>query len=171
MESRVKVSDLSNELAQLTESLRDVKRAMNEKGNSMTDTTPLVTCKQALTKLKSETKDFDLRIGVLVSVACCPSSKCATYEECFVCLANLHIAVIPRATHLHRHSSKEQTHRNTVQCTTTRATISVPMEITDDKYLSSHSHMISVTKIKLNGLLDHDYHGDHTKDSQQPRYK
>lgn len=66
-ESSAKVSDLTNELAHLSETLQEVKRAMNEKGNSMTDTTPLVQTKQALAKLKGETKDFDLRIGVLVS--------------------------------------------------------------------------------------------------------
>ena len=41
---------------------------MDERGNSMTDASPLVSVKQALNKIKSEIADMDLRIGVVRSV-------------------------------------------------------------------------------------------------------
>ena len=65
-QSTAKVNDLSNEHVRGTDLLHDVKTKTNDKGNSLTDTTPLVQLKQALTKLRAEIKDFDLRIGVMV---------------------------------------------------------------------------------------------------------
>jgi estrogen-related receptor beta like 1 len=38
---------------------------MDDKGASMTDTSPLVKIKQALTNLKNEVKELELRIGVV----------------------------------------------------------------------------------------------------------
>lgn len=38
---------------------------MDERGNSMTDASPLVKIKQALKSLKSEISQMDLRIGVV----------------------------------------------------------------------------------------------------------
>ncbi|XP_065888739.1 intraflagellar transport protein 57 homolog [Dysidea avara] len=59
------VNDLSRELAQLTEELETVKAQMDERGTSMTDSGPLVRIKQAMTKLKNECTQMELRIGVV----------------------------------------------------------------------------------------------------------
>jgi hypothetical protein len=50
---------------QVTEELEGVKAEMDEKGTSMTDAGPLVRVKQALTRLKSECTQMDVRIGVV----------------------------------------------------------------------------------------------------------
>ncbi|XP_048349116.1 intraflagellar transport protein 57 homolog isoform X2 [Sphaerodactylus townsendi] len=52
-------------LSEITEELEKVKQEMEEKGSSMTDGAPLVKIKQALTKLKQETIQMDIRIGVV----------------------------------------------------------------------------------------------------------
>nr|XP_009673380.1 PREDICTED: intraflagellar transport protein 57 homolog [Struthio camelus australis] len=52
-------------LSEITEELERVKQEMEEKGSSMTDGAPLVKIKQALTKLKQETVQLDIRIGVM----------------------------------------------------------------------------------------------------------
>ncbi|ELV09779.1 Intraflagellar transport protein 57 like protein [Tupaia chinensis] len=49
----------------VTEELEKVKQEMEEKGSSMTDGAPLVKIKQSLTKLKQETIQMDIRIGVV----------------------------------------------------------------------------------------------------------
>ncbi|XP_040477134.1 intraflagellar transport protein 57 homolog isoform X2 [Ursus maritimus] len=49
----------------VTEELEKVKQEMEEKGSSMTDGAPLVKIKQSLTKLKQETVQMDIRIGVV----------------------------------------------------------------------------------------------------------
>ena len=41
---------------------------MDERGTSMTDTGPLVKIKQSLTRLKKDTTQMDLRIGVVCAV-------------------------------------------------------------------------------------------------------
>ncbi|NXQ53424.1 IFT57 protein, partial [Anthoscopus minutus] len=48
-----------------TEALEKVKQETEEKGSSMTDGAPLVKIKQALTKLKQETIQMDIQIGVM----------------------------------------------------------------------------------------------------------
>ena len=59
------VSELSNEVSAATEQLEDIAAQMKERGSSMTDTAPLVRIKGALTKLRTEMKSMDLRIGVV----------------------------------------------------------------------------------------------------------
>ena len=49
----------------MTEELEGVKAEMDEKGTSMTDAGPLVRVKQALTRLKAECTQMDVRIGVV----------------------------------------------------------------------------------------------------------
>ena len=51
--------------SQLGEQLDEVKSTMDERGNSMTDTTPLVKIKKALQRLKREIKEMELRMGVV----------------------------------------------------------------------------------------------------------
>eukprot|EP00052_Salpingoeca_macrocollata_P005739 m.49277 g.49277 ORF g.49277 m.49277 type:complete len:427 (-) comp15027_c0_seq2:25-1305(-) len=59
------VNELSKELATLSEELETVKAKMDERGNTMTDSSPVVRIKQALTKLKAEISQMDLQIGVV----------------------------------------------------------------------------------------------------------
>ena len=59
------VTELSRELAQVTDELEGVKAEMDEKGTSMTDAGPLVKVKQALTRLKNESTEMQVRIGVV----------------------------------------------------------------------------------------------------------
>ncbi|XP_050019399.1 intraflagellar transport protein 57 homolog isoform X2 [Alexandromys fortis] len=59
------VTERTRLLSEVTEELEKVKQEMEEKGSSMTDGTPLVKIKQRLTKLKQETVQMDIRIGVV----------------------------------------------------------------------------------------------------------
>ncbi|KAJ8599929.1 hypothetical protein CTAYLR_002878 [Chrysophaeum taylorii] len=59
------VAKRTNDLAAIATQLDDIKATMNDRGNSMTDTSPLVQIKQALKSLKKEVVDFDLQIGVV----------------------------------------------------------------------------------------------------------
>ncbi|XP_025047024.1 intraflagellar transport protein 57 homolog isoform X1 [Alligator sinensis] len=59
------VTERTRILSEITEVLEKVKQEMEEKGSSMTDGAPLVKIKQALTKLKQETVQMDIRIGVV----------------------------------------------------------------------------------------------------------
>lgn len=62
------VTEQSRTLAQITEELDGIKAQMDEKGTTMTDSGPLVKIKQALTKVKNELVQMELRIGVLQHV-------------------------------------------------------------------------------------------------------
>ncbi|XP_001518621.1 intraflagellar transport protein 57 homolog [Ornithorhynchus anatinus] len=59
------VTERTRILSEITEELEKVKQEMEEKGSSMTDGAPLVKIKQGLTKLKQETVQMDIRIGVV----------------------------------------------------------------------------------------------------------
>lgn len=59
------VSKLTNELAELTERLDDIKESFESKDSGMHDTSPLVKIKTALQQIKAESAAFDLRIGVV----------------------------------------------------------------------------------------------------------
>lgn len=60
-----RVTKLTQELSGVVDMLEEVKGQMDERGNDMTDTSPLVKIKQGLAKLKMEIKTMDLRIGVV----------------------------------------------------------------------------------------------------------
>ena len=62
------VNNLTNNLSGISEELDDVKNQMDDRGNSMTDTSPVVRLKKALVQVKSDTKQMDLRIGVVQHV-------------------------------------------------------------------------------------------------------
>lgn len=64
-EGTEQVANLSSELSSATEKLEDIKTHMDSRGNSMTDTSPLVQIKRALQGLRDEIKTFELRIGVV----------------------------------------------------------------------------------------------------------
>lgn len=59
------ITERTNELAQISEELELVKSKMDQRGNSMTDTSPLIDIKKALTRIKTEVKQMDLRIGAV----------------------------------------------------------------------------------------------------------
>lgn len=59
------VTNLARELAQISEELETVKAEMDQRGTSMTDAAPLVKIKQALTRLKAESTQMEIRIGVV----------------------------------------------------------------------------------------------------------
>lgn len=59
------VNALSSELNQISETLENVKADISRREEQMSDTTPLVKIKEALSKIKTEVKQMELRIGVL----------------------------------------------------------------------------------------------------------
>lgn len=59
------VEELSNTLAIITDTLEEVRNRQETRGNSMTDTKPLMRIKKALKTLKSEMKSMEVRIGVV----------------------------------------------------------------------------------------------------------
>lgn len=59
------VTTLARELAQVSEELETVKAEMDQRGTSMTDAAPLVKIKQSLTKLKAESTQMEIRLGVV----------------------------------------------------------------------------------------------------------
>lgn len=61
-----KVQNLKEDVSELEEFYLITKREVNEKGKSMSDTTPLLNLKSALQNIKLEIKNFDVRIGMLV---------------------------------------------------------------------------------------------------------
>eukprot|EP00049_Salpingoeca_infusionum_P000974 m.43979 g.43979 ORF g.43979 m.43979 type:complete len:401 (-) comp10811_c1_seq1:1432-2634(-) len=64
-EASTTVTAYSKQLAELSADLEAVKSETQERGTSMTDATPLVKIKQALTALKKDISQMDLRIGVV----------------------------------------------------------------------------------------------------------
>lgn len=63
--SSERVNGFSAEYSTLSEQLREIKSKMDNRGSSMTDTSPLVKIKEALTTLKAEIKTYELRIGIV----------------------------------------------------------------------------------------------------------
>ena len=60
-----KVSKLTNDLAELTDRLDEIKESFDSKDSGMHDQSPLVRMKAALQQIKNESYAFDLRIGVV----------------------------------------------------------------------------------------------------------
>lgn len=59
------VTELSSELARLTEELENTKAQMDERGSSMTDAGPVVKIKKALAQLKADIVAMEVRQGVV----------------------------------------------------------------------------------------------------------
>ena len=57
------INQLTNDLAVVSEELASIKGRMDERGNSMTDTAPLIKIKSALSQIRNETKQMEIRIG------------------------------------------------------------------------------------------------------------
>lgn len=63
--STEQINRLQNQLASVTDELQAVKGRMDERGAAMSDTSPVVKIKNALAKLKAETRAMEVRIGVV----------------------------------------------------------------------------------------------------------
>ena len=59
------VTERSRLLAQIADDLEVIKAEMEERGSSMTDGTPLVNIRRALTRMKQEILTMNVRIGVV----------------------------------------------------------------------------------------------------------
>lgn len=64
-ESFAMVNDLREELNSICKKVDEVKAKVDEKGNRMTDTSPLIQIKTTLKDMKVEIREYDLQIGVL----------------------------------------------------------------------------------------------------------
>lgn len=64
-ESSISLNEMNAEISSLTKKLNKVKRKVDEKGNRMTDTSPLIQIKTTLKDIKAEIRDYDLQIGIL----------------------------------------------------------------------------------------------------------
>lgn len=63
--SHESVAKLTNELAEISEKLDDLKESFDSKDTGMQDTSPLVKIKGGLQQIKSDIHFFDMRIGVV----------------------------------------------------------------------------------------------------------
>jgi len=90
------LSDLSAKLTEVSDALASTKGRMDARGNSMTDTSPLIQIKSALQRLRDEKKQIDIRIGVSRHTLVMKklSSDQNTKRE----------AAMPKNTHIHRKS-------------------------------------------------------------------
>ena len=59
------IDKLSNDLANVTDALEELKGNMDDRGNSMTDTSPLQKMRQAVNQLKRDNEELDIQIGVV----------------------------------------------------------------------------------------------------------
>lgn len=82
------VTSLARELAQISEELETVKAEMDQRGTSMTDAAPLVKIKQALTRLKAESTQMEIRLGVVSD-----SHGNISRNVLFTCCTCIHIQV------------------------------------------------------------------------------
>ena len=56
---------LNDQLEQLSLELTDIKKKIKDKGKSMTDVSPLVDIRAAVTKLREENKELDMKLGLM----------------------------------------------------------------------------------------------------------
>jgi hypothetical protein len=59
------LNEMNGEITSLSKKLHSVKSKVDEKGNMMTDTSPLIRIKTTLRGIKAEIRDYDLQIGIL----------------------------------------------------------------------------------------------------------
>merc|ERR1712203_158098 len=58
-------TNLSNELKIVVEELEEVKGKMDERSNTVTDTAPIMKMKDAFKRLRTDTRQLEVRIGVV----------------------------------------------------------------------------------------------------------
>ena len=61
---QLRVTSLTSELAAVSEALDEVQGAMEERGSSLSDSSPLIQIKAALSGLRGDIKDLDVQLGV-----------------------------------------------------------------------------------------------------------
>lgn len=61
----MQVSTLDSSVQQISEQLETLKSQSDERGESMTDTTPLVRLKESMKKIKTQIRQMDLRLGTV----------------------------------------------------------------------------------------------------------
>ena len=61
---QLRVTSLTSELAAVSEALDEVQGAMEERGSSLSDSSPLIQIKAALSSLRGDIKDLDVQLGV-----------------------------------------------------------------------------------------------------------
>mmetsp|Transcript_30120 Transcript_30120/g.49876 ORF Transcript_30120/g.49876 Transcript_30120/m.49876 type:complete len:410 (+) Transcript_30120:46-1275(+) len=90
------INTLTNELAAVSDELLKIKERMDQRGNSMTDTSPLIKMKTALSRLRTEAKQLEIRIGVVTHTLVAKKLKqnIATKQE----------AAVPKNNHLQQES-------------------------------------------------------------------
>lgn len=59
------ISERNNELHRVAAALEDVKQQLENRGSNLTDASPLVRLKAAMSSLRDELKGMELRIGVV----------------------------------------------------------------------------------------------------------
>lgn len=59
------MTKLTNDLAEISDKLEELKESFESKDNGLNDTSPLVKIKSALQQLKDEIHNFDMQIGVV----------------------------------------------------------------------------------------------------------
>lgn len=64
-QAKAGIAERSAALAKLTEDIEKVKVEMEQRGSSMTDSSPVIRIKQAIQRLKAENVAMEIRIGVL----------------------------------------------------------------------------------------------------------
>jgi len=64
-ENEQTLSEMEEAIVKLTNELENVKIQMEQRGNSMTDGSPLINIKKAVLRLREEISELDVKIGVL----------------------------------------------------------------------------------------------------------
>ncbi len=62
--AQARVTGLTSELAAISEALDEVQGAMEERGSSLSDASPLINIKAALAAMRADIKDLDVQLGV-----------------------------------------------------------------------------------------------------------
>jgi len=86
------LNELTNVLSQVSDELSGMKGRMDERGQNMTDTSPLIKIKSALQRIKEERKSMDVRIGVVTHTLVAKKLKADQHTK--------REAALPKNTHV-----------------------------------------------------------------------
>lgn len=64
-ENEQQKAEMEEQVTKLTNELENVKIQMEQRGNSMTDGSPLINIKKAVMRLREEISELDIKIGVM----------------------------------------------------------------------------------------------------------
>merc|ERR1719263_1722203 len=93
------LNELQNTLSQVSDELSGVKGRMDERGQNMTDTSPLIKIKSALQRIKEERKQMDVRIGVVTHTLVAKKLKADLYTK--------KEAAMPKNAHVQRDTTDD----------------------------------------------------------------